>query len=504
MQWKTSRPGLLFFGLWLALVAGCRPAPPPPAGPPPYLGVQLRVACPAGVPAAVIMAQARAWALHQGAEVQVVEYDSARGPEQVEKADVWVLRPDGMPHAAVANQLLPVPPSFTARDSSYSWVGLLPVYREQLLLWGRTPEALPLLGESPLCCYRSDLLADPQHRKAFREQFGHDLGVPASWEEFAEIAEFFHTHTPSGKPAPSLPPLSADDRELDRLFYSVAACYARLAVPEDAAGPEADESGEFFSFHYDVKTGKPRIDGPGFVHALGLLQRLQKCRPAAAHPTPALAFRARQTVLCLADAGWLVPFQGTPALHDRFGICPMPGSACYFDYRTGRKQAVREPNRVPYLGSGGWLMVVPRGGPHPEAAWSLLADLSGPARSAQVALEPEWGGGPTRSNQLRRERWDAFDLDPERTAQLKESLNRTLLARGIKNPVVCLRTPDQAAHRAALTAAVRAALRDGADPAKALAGVARRWEELDRQRDEGKGKGTHQREYRTSLGLLVP
>jgi hypothetical protein len=71
-----------------------------------------------------------------------------------------------------------------------------------------------------------------------------------------------------------------------------------------------------------------------------------------------------------------------------------------------------------------------------------------------------------------------------------------LLRHRLKNPVVCLRTPDQAGHRAALVAALRAALagKEGA----ALAGVARRWEELDRKR----GGKRHLEEYRLSLGLL--
>src|SRR5262249_21476091 len=155
--------------------------------------------------------------------------------------------------------------------------------------------------------------------------------------------------------------------------------------------------------------------------------------------------------------------------------------------------------RIPYLGSAGWLAVVPRTARHAEAAFALLADLSGPERSAQVALEPRWGGGPVREEHLNRERWEAFDLDRERTSALKETLQQTLLHRQMTIPVLCLRIPDRAAHRAALVKELRAALAGRVEPAEALEAAARRWSELDQAR----GREAHRAEYRMSLGLLA-
>src|SRR5262249_12601258 len=98
-----------------------------------------------------------------------------------------------------------------------------------------------------------------------------------------------------------------------------------------------------------------------------------------------------------------------------------------------------------------------------------------------------------------RARWDSFDLDARRTAALREALRQTLQHRGLRNPTFRLRTPDEAARRAALLGAVRAALKDpGADPAAALAAVAKQWAELDR----AQGEAAHLAAYRVSLGLL--
>jgi ABC-type glycerol-3-phosphate transport system substrate-binding protein len=462
----------------------------------------LRVACPGEPVAAMVRSHARTWASWQLAHVEVRSYDPRRGPKKMDEADVWVIRPAELPHWAAAGRLLPAPASLRATDSGYEWLGLLPVYREQLLLWDRKTYAVPLLGEAPLCCYRADLFADEKRNDAYRTflgkrgRFARELRAPASWEEFADIAEFFQKHPPAGKAAPSLPALPADDGALDRLFYTVAAPFARRAVREE----ENVAPDEVFSFHYDLKDGTPRISTPGFVAALELLRRLQACRPAEPAAVPAKAFAAGQAVLCLTDAPALVEFQNSPAVRDRFGVCPVPGAEYYYPFRGAEKvRSKEESNRVPYLGGAGWLAVVPRTAKHPEAAWSLLANLSGPAVSMQAALEPRWGGGPIRMEQLGRESWGAFELDKQRSAALKEALGRTLQQHGLKNPVLCLRTPDQAAHRAALVAELRRALAGKVDEKEALKRVAKRWEEIDAK----KGKERVLKEYRLSLGLLA-
>jgi multiple sugar transport system substrate-binding protein len=480
---------LILFSFFLLGPAGCKPAAPVTVTPP-HQGIKLRVACPGDPSAAVFREHSRSWAAAEGAKVEVVTYPAKRGPDAVAQADIWVVRPADLPHWAAAGRLQPLPLFYTERDKTFRWGSLLPLYREQLLLWEQKPQALPLLGEAPLFCYRADLLA-----KAGKTP-------PASWGEVADLAEHFHAKGLDGKPGPSLPPLPADDADLLRLFYTVAAPHVRRAVPADAP-QKASSNAELYSFTYDVATGKPLIASQGFVHALDLLQRLQACRPPQDSAKPAEAFLAGQAVFCLTDASWLLPFQDRKRskVRDRFAIGPMPGADRVFDLRTGKEQKLKLANRIPYLGSGGWLAVVPRDAPHADAAFALLAGLCGPERSERIALEPRWGGGPTRTGQLGRERWDAFDLEPAQTRQLKEALRQTLLHPDMKNPVVCLRTPDQAAHEAALAAELRTALEKNTDPAKALAAVARRWQELDAARDRERGPGTHLAEYRLSLGL---
>jgi hypothetical protein len=501
MSSSVQRKSVVPFAM-AALLAGCQAVLPSPE-PPPFQGARLRLACPPGL-GRLVETQASVWQSRQQAVVKAEEYDPRKGPVAVAGADVWLVPPADLPRWAAAGQVVPLPASFTAPRQPFEWRTLLPAYRESLLLWNGTAHAVPLLGEAPVCVYRADLYdrADVAQRyRAFqRDEKKADaplpLRPPATWQEFALQAEFFRRHHPSGKPGPSLPALPADEPALDRLFYSVAAPLARRAVAQDEQVAK-DHLALVFAFHYDLDTGKPRVAGPGFVAALELLQRLQACRPAGSSPRPAEAFRTGQAVLGVVEASWLVEFQKTPALRDRIGVCQVPGSDRCFTPQGEPVDLKERSNRVPYLGGAGWLACVPASSSQQPAALDLLADLAGPPRSAQAALEPDHGG-PVRTTQLLRESWSAYDLDRPRSLALREALNQTLLQHGIKNPAVCLRTPDQAAHRAALVAGVRQSLLEGRSARDTLAGVARQWEELDAK----KGEKAHLAEYRLSLGLL--
>jgi hypothetical protein len=173
----------------------------------------------------------------------------------------------------------------------------------------------------------------------------------------------------------------------------------------------------------------------------------------------------------------------------------VPGNDHYFT-PAGQKRVLKDGvNRVPYLGGAGWLAVVPAAAANAPAAFDLLADLCGPARSMQIALDPR-AGGPVRDEQVLRERWDAFDLDPERSLALKEAVTRTLM-HGLENPVLCLRTPDAEQQSEVLDRKLREVLKEKGDAAAALKAVAEEWT----RRIAKKGVEAHRRELRLSLGL---
>jgi multiple sugar transport system substrate-binding protein len=406
-----------------------------------------------------------------------------------------------MPKKAAAGLLLPLPKSVTGLDSSFGWSDLLPIYRDRLVLWEvsrhTVPLAVPIVGESPICIYRADFFSDAQRAESFEKKYHRKLAPPATWEQFAELAEFFHDSA-AGGPAPSLPPLPGDDVALDREYFSIAACYARRAMSPDE--PErADRNAQLFSFQYDHLTGKPRLTAPGFVYALNLMMRLQKCRAAKPIAKPVDAFRDGSVALGLTDVKGLTELQSVRTLADKLGVCPMPAGERWFEFASGKEVLSPEGNRVPYLGAGGWLAAVPLGAAQADAAFSLLADLAGKERGGQIMIDPKWGGGPTRLGQLERSRWDAFGLDAAQTKNLKHAVKQTILHPAVQNPALRLRTAEEATRVAALMREVRAFLTaGGGDAAQYLAAAAAQWEQLVKQRE---GDAALQ-DYRVSVGLL--
>jgi multiple sugar transport system substrate-binding protein len=481
-------------------VAACTPPPPIGIAPSrPFGGKTVRVACPPGPAAAAVRTYSLGWASQEGASVEVLQYDPGVGPEQLKGASVWVMSPAAMPRKAAAGLLKQLPHEITGPESTYGWMDVLPVYRERLLLWNRVRVAVPLLGESPLCIYRADLLADAGRAEAFQKKFGRKLAPPRTWEEFADLAEFLRDTAPGG-PAPSLTPLPEDDAALDRELFTVAACYARRAMASDEPARD-DKLDQLFSFQYDHRTGQPRLSKPGFVYALNLLKRLQKCRPAESSDTPEEAFKKGHAALTPGNVALLSSLQKVPGMADKADVCRMPGGDRWFEYASGKEVRVKDPagNRVPYLGSGGWLAAVPLSAEEPEAGFALLMDLTGRERSGQIMIDPALGGGATRRDHLERTRWDSFGLEPERTRHLKDALQQTLQHPAMQNPTVVLRMSVAASHEAALMKEVRAFLKakDG-DAAKALAAAAARWEEMDKER----GLEAARDDYRVSVGLL--
>lgn len=52
--------------------------------------------------------------------------------------------------------------------------------------------AVPLMGDAMGFAYRKDLFEDPAEKKVFRARYGYDLGIPKTWEQLRDIAEFFY------------------------------------------------------------------------------------------------------------------------------------------------------------------------------------------------------------------------------------------------------------------------------------------------------------------------
>jgi multiple sugar transport system substrate-binding protein len=475
---RPPRPSLLAGLLGLAMLTGCAGDADKTAAPTGrFAGATLTIACGDSEFAEAITPAVRSWAERTGATVTI----RTGAMTAADDSDIGIIPASDLGYWAELGELVPVPPHLRAADHPFQWTGLLPAYRELLIEWGGQARALPLAGDGFVVVYRADRLADPKFVEAFRARFGRPPAAPATWEEFADLAVGFAAF--DGKP--SLPPLSGP--ELTDLFFRVAACMDRRAL-EDAAVARGGGGVGSLAFQFDLTTGEPRLTAPGFRAAadwLGSLADGKSFAPAppagtAAESAAALGDgRAALAVLSLAQLAHLPRENGeVPA---RFGLMPLPGSRRYFDHQKGELVTTSTPNYIPYF-AGGRLGVVRTRCPHPEAAFDLLAELGGPARSLELVGNPALGAGPFRTAHLDRDQhliWLGYGLDEERSRALRDAMQQ-YVRQEVKNPVAGLHGPDQGPLTAA-AAEVLPRIAAGNPPAATLEELQASWQRIDEQ-----------------------
>ncbi len=122
--------------------------------------------------------------------------DLDRGPVRGETLDVIAVRHRLLGELVGKNQIQPIDP-FLA-DSSLHDPSFIPTqqlfpnwWRELSTYNGRT-YGYPYTALTTFLCYRKDLLNDASNRRAFQARYHRELKVPATWKEYAQVAEFFN------------------------------------------------------------------------------------------------------------------------------------------------------------------------------------------------------------------------------------------------------------------------------------------------------------------------
>lgn len=437
----------------------------------PFSKVALVIRCPDSNFAAALAPAIRSWAERTGANISIQTEQMRVG----DNTDVGILPVSELGTWAERGELVRLPTSLRT-ETSFQLSGVLPTYREQLIEWGGQAQAITLAGDGFIIVYRTDRLSDAMFIQKFQELFGRKPAVPTTWEEFADIAIAFAAL--DGKP--SLPPMNSS--EVADLFFRVAACYDRSAVIDPKA-----KQGPALSFQFDLISGDPRLDTPGFHTAANWLARLaeKKCFPpigpvgTASDAAPALSDgRASLGMLALSQLGKLPRENGVvPA---RIGLTALAGTRMFTDPDKKVLVPAPVPNYIPYF-TGGQLGVVRTRCENQEAAFDLLAELGGPVRSLEVLSTTELGAGPYRIIHLERDRlaiWYGYGFEAERSKQLQDAM-RQYVRSDVKAPVIGLRGPDHAALSNAAAVELSKLASGTAAPDKAIEQLITVWKEID-------------------------
>jgi hypothetical protein len=388
--------------------------------------VTIRVAVSDGPARRVLEQFGSDWARNRGATLVVTS----------ERPDILAFRPADLGKLVAEGALAPLPESLTAVGS---FTGLARPYRSNLLRWGDTAFALPVIGDATLLIARSSAGPLPDN-------------FPALLDRAKKLSD-------EGK-SPCLPPIDDDDA-LDREFFTLAAGFVVDPYSPSTGAKKAEAGADIvprFAFHFDTLTGEPLIAGPGFVAALQWLIDAQPYRGKS-------GFGKDGAVLGLATLKDLAALREAGRVAE-FTVGPPPAG------KTGEL--------VPYLGPAGIVAGVTKSAQRPEAMVALLRHLCDSEASLEVVHSPSYGSAPYRPSQLgdRRDGWFNYGFDAAGTERLRSALGLVMEPRAVNAPVR-LRVREQEKYRRVLLDAIRKAIATKADAKATLEAVATEWRKID-------------------------
>ena len=343
--------------------------------------------------------------------------------------------------------------------------------------------------------YRRDLLADPQHQAAFRQKYGYPLGVPKTWAQFRDVAEYFNGKDLNGDGTP--------DHGLSlHLMASAQGMFHFMSFSAPfVIGPDNPKM-----YWFDPQTMKPLIESPGHVRALTALVDLVRFGPRdmlnwdlGKSWDHFLAGRAALT-FTWGDLGGLAQQEGRK-IKGKIGSAPLPGASEYYSIAQHKWVKSAQPNVVGNTTGGSWAGVISKDSKAPEATYYLFALLATKEKS-QVYAARGWDGidpgrtyhflPPDGSGQIEtylKVGWNEADVRDYSKAYFDNFSNKLQLP--------YLRIPGAYSYWQALDVHLAEAAAGQLSPEAALKATAIDFEEITIRL----GRERQRRAYRASLGF---
>jgi len=433
------------------------------------------------------------WAARTGAEFELREAEMTDPAQDIAAAEanlvVFPLKDAG--GLVATGTLVPIPDELL-HETQLDWTDLFPGLREKVATTRDGPMFVPLSAPVLVCYYRDDLL-----RKA-------NLAPPRTWDEYEHLVDQLDHWAPGLKVV-----------EPWGEAYRATMFLARVL-------PFAKHPGHY-SLFFDIDSGNPVIDGPGFVRGMEKTRAiLEKLTPEVREYDPAACRReilAGRAALAIAletgAADPPLPFgpvRGSPSDKDEppadadknltraaeiaIGFTRLPGATEVYNRTLNEWEKSPEGN-VNHVGLTGFaglgIGVTSQGSPEVQsAAWNLLATLTSEETGT---LFPQGTRSLTRESQLQQPGdYVGAVLGPGESAQYLDAVARTLRDRQL---VVELPVPGRDEFRDSLTKHLGRWLAGETSPEDVLAAVQKDWQALVEQR----GSATVREQYRKVLGL---
>ncbi len=362
-----------------------------------------------------------------------------------------------------------------ATGSPFDSKDLFKGLRERVVSRERFPVAVPIAAPVLVVYYRRDLLK------------AAGLKPPATWEDYQTLLDTLDQWAPQRVAVEPLAP-----EHCAATFFARSLAFAKH--PEN------------YSVWFDLETGEPLMQTPGFVEALAVAQRAWKRMPASINElTPVDCRRAvieGRAALALgyepsAVAASAPRIERPPGIE--VGVSRLPGSKRIFNRNSNRWETSPTGGlHAPGLcGTAGLAVGVtlPAGGSKDIAAWNLLTTLvEGQFESAWATLpktpcrESQVGAAPT---------WNDNGLTAEEASQYVDAV-----AQMLRDPQVVAELPLPRADefRASTGRTVSSLLSGESDSVAVLATMQKEFDQIV----NSIGTDSLRAAYRRGLGLATP
>lgn len=455
---------------------------------PDYSGVEITATTQTGpyIASALQMA-AEGWAEKTCGTVKVVEFPwSELYPKIVttlstgdDAFDVIAFAPAWAPDFTPYLSEMPA-----AMQQGADWKDIAPVYREALMVWNDKILSQTMDGDVHTYSYRIDLFEDPAHKAGFKEKFGYDLGIPQTWDQYLDIAEYFNS---------SVDGVWGTAEAFRRggqqfwFFFSHAAAYTS----------HPDHPGSMF---FDPETMDAQINNPGWLRGLEEYIRASKLAPPSAlnfsFGEVNAAFAGGQVAQSIGwgDTGVIGADPKQSKVAGNVGSAVLPSAKEVWNYKTGTWDKYDDVLNTPFMAFGGWQAAVPQTSQKQDAAWDFISYLTSPEVSGQAAVTGGTGVNPYRiSHTTNMERWSGIFSDRE----AKEYLGAQQASVTADNVALDMRLPGYFSYTEILEIELSKALAGDVTPQEALDAVAAGWNELT----DDLGRKEQLAAYRSSMGL---
>jgi multiple sugar transport system substrate-binding protein len=426
------------------------------------------------------------WKEQTGADCQLQEYktdnnlslanqfgygETQAGPES---ASLFVFPTTRLSELVDARLLAEIPRDEQAPEK-LNWLDVFSGLRENVVSIGlRKSGAVPISSPVLVCYYRRDLLEKAK------------LSPPQTWEDFQNLLDSLDRWAPG---LAAVEPWGSEFRTT--MFLARAAAYAKH--PEN------------YSFFFDITTGNPLINTPGFVLALEeaaeaierMPEDVKTYSPDDCHRE---LFAGRAALAVTHEtSSWLSEQAGTVSKRPegmQIGFVRLPGVQQAYNQSNNRWQAPADGsiNTVALTGFFGLAMGVsaectPK---KSQAAWNLLKRL---AVVEILTAFPQGTKSLCRESQFDAAvSWIGNDFASQEAYGYLNVVSESLRDKQLvcELPVIGRRQ-----FRAALTEGLNQVLSKTAQPSEALDAVAEKWRVIARQ----KGAKKVMNSYRLRLGL---